>query len=539
MRPIHRLVVLLGFAALAFAPRLARADDEQPPQAEEQKAEKAEVKAAPRAEAAPAEAPAPAEAADAEQAAPDDAADAPLPPDSAEYKATFAGIPTEVGEEPEQADGKLAPTLSADQLREMAKLARDKVLARMQAKMKQKAAERMGKISAFIFYFSLLGVLLLGMPLVLAKRFPGQGARLFKYSALAAVTFFVTVNLFGCVVLGFRTAQSKLGDSTNPQLAIASAFFDTIGTHAEDYLDLGKQLFAPTLNGLQNDGDEQPAAVLLENGKKLIKDGGVFVSIANAFKKLDIVFAILPTILLLVTMILFVVAIKPTLVEIVKLPMTAGAGGGEPGVGRGVVTRALRRVGGELLATLCTLGVLVVLTLLAGTILGRVVGPALDALIGYFTLGVIYMQSVASASSALVFVMLIGVILFLLLNLVVVIASMSIYLGKSQKIFQRRWNDGVPLAAHARFWKWGSVSVVVAQLVPWLFILIADWGLDKLDEKLVGDATDASQIPWSAIMLLGPILLVAGFVAVFWAARGLKSVLFLAKYKVPPATQIA
>ena len=38
------------------------------------------------------------------------------------------------------------------------------------------------------------------MPLVLAKKYPGQGSVLFKYSALAAVTFFVTVNLFGGVL---------------------------------------------------------------------------------------------------------------------------------------------------------------------------------------------------------------------------------------------------------------------------------------------------------------------------------------------------
>ena len=463
----------------------------------------------------------------------DDTADVDAPPDSDTYKSAFAGMPDDVAEAPLEArpaDQELAPSLSAEQLRAMVKLAREKVLARMQAKMERTSEARMGKITALIGWFSLAGMLLLALPLVLRERYPGRGRILFKYSLLAAVTFFVTVNLFGGVVLGFKTVQGELGSATNPQLRIASAFFDTLDTHAEDYLVMGKELFAPTLEHL-NDGGEQPALVLLENGKKLVKDADVFVSIASAFKKLDVVFALLPTVLLLVTMVLFVLAIKPTLLEIVKLPITA-ASSGEAGVGRGVVARALRRVGGELLATICTIGVLVVLTLLAGATLGRVVGPALDALISHFSLGIIYLQFVKGASSTLVFVMLFGVILFLVLNLAVVIASMSIFLGKAQKIFQRRFSDGTPLGAHAQFWRWGVPALIVAQLLPWLFIAIADAVLDKLDDKLVGGVTDPASIPWGTIMLVGPIALVGGFLLVFWAGRGIKSIAFLAKYRV-------
>ncbi len=496
---MRRLWIAIAFVWLALAPRGASADDD--PQPEDQ-AEQAE----------------------------------PAAPDSQEYKDAFAGVGSDVvdaSSEHRPADQELAPSLTTDQLRKMVRVARAKVLDRLEAKMEVKAEQRMGKISALIGWFSLSGLLLLFMPLVLRKRYPGQGAALFKYSALAAVTFVVTVNLFGGVVLGFRTAQSKLGPATNPQLKIAAAFFDTIDHNADDYLVLGKELFAPTLAQLQGDSDEQPAAVLIENGKKLIKDADVFVTIARAFKKVDFVFALLPTVLLLVTMVLFVLAIKPTLLEIVRLPMTAVSGA--VGAGRSVVKRALRRVGGELLATLATIGVLVGLTLVSGAILSKVVAPALDALIGYFSLAVIYLQFVSGASSGLVFVMLLGVIVFLVMNLAAVIASMTLYLGKAQKIFQRRFNDGVPLRAHGHFWRWGTISVIVAQLLPWLFIVLADWGIEKIDDKLVGNPTDPSQIPWAAIMLIGPALLVGGFALVYWAGRGIKAIKFIATYKVPAA----
>lgn len=147
----------------------------------------------------------------------------------------------------------------------------------------------MSKISQLIFYFSLAGLLLLGAPLVLRRRYPGQGASLFKYSALAAVTFLVTVNLLGTVVMGFRSAQGALGSSTNPQLRIASGFFDSLDHNAEDLLTTGKELFAPTLARLQGNGDDQPAVVLFENGQRVVKDAQVFVTVAKTFKKLDAV----------------------------------------------------------------------------------------------------------------------------------------------------------------------------------------------------------------------------------------------------------
>ena len=352
---------------------------------------------------------------------------------------------------------------------------------------------------------------------------------LFKYSGLASRDVLPDgVNLFGGIALGPRSAQAALATQTNPQLKIASGFFDALDDNVDELAPLGGTLIGPTLYELQN-SDEQPAALLMENGKKLIKDANVFVSIGRMFKQLDVVFSMLPIVLLLVTMVLFVISIKPTLIEIIRLPSAVASGAAS---GRDVIHSALRRVGGEILVALCTVAVLFALTLLSGAILGYIVKPAVYSIIEFFGTAVIYLANVPDASSGLVFESLFGVILFLALNLVAIIVGMSLFLGKAQKVFQPRFHDRLPLSAQARFWKWGTASVLVTQLVPLVFMVFAAWALEKLETKLIGDG---SSIPWTAVMLVGPLFLLVGYVLAMWALRALKGIVFLAKYKVPPA----
>ncbi|MBA3501131.1 MAG: hypothetical protein H0T65_12205, partial [Deltaproteobacteria bacterium] len=354
-----------------------------------------------------------------------------------------------------------------------------------------------------VFGLSCCGLLLLGMPLLLAKKYPGQGKTLFKYSALAAGTFFVTVNLFGGVLFGMRQAQSALSSYTNPSVAIASGTFDTLYNNADEFVTTGKELFLPTLEAMRNNPDEQPAVMLLENGMKIVEDAKVFMSMAKLFKKVDFIFGILPIILTLVTLILFLLAIKPTLVEIIKLPAAAAAG--KTGAGRDVVTRSIQRVKGEMLATLCTVGVLTVLTLVSAAILGRVVEPALASLLRYFSAAISYLQFVEGASSGLVFVSLFGVILFLVLNLAALILSMSFFLGKSQKIIQARFNEGEPIAKHTRFFKWGVPAVLLVQVFPLVFAHLGEFILDKVNERLLSGVKDAESVPWTKLMIAGPL----------------------------------
>jgi hypothetical protein len=481
-----------------------------------------------------------AQAGDDDDDAPDGSA-APDPEAEHEFEADFAGIsPTidtdavdkELAARPAATD--LVPSITIEQFQNAVRAAKRVVLDRMAAKLAKSSAKKLRQFSTGVFVFSLLGVLLLGIPVVVGKKYPGKLGVLFKYSALAAVTFFVTVNLFGAVLTGMRAAQGALGSATNPSLAIAKGTFDTLDRNADEYISMGKELFLPTLEQMHSGdgGGEQPSVMLLENGQKVIKDATVFLKIAKLLKQLDFIFKILPIILFAVTMILFGIAIRPTLVEIIKLPMRAASG--EAGAGRDVTRRAMHRVWGEMLATVCTIGVLVALTLISGFVLGRIVGPALDTLLDYFSRAVLYLQFVPDASSTRVFLALVGVILFLALNLVALIVSMSFFLGKCQKIFQARFNANVPVGSHARFFRAGIPSVLLVQALPWLFAVIADLVLHELDERAFAGVTAAAEVPWAQVLLVGPLVLVVGFAVWFWAARGLKAMGFLRSYKVVP-----
>jgi hypothetical protein len=433
---------------------------------------------------------------------------------------------------------QLIPSLTPEMFRKLVRLAKRKVLGKMEAKMAAKTAKKMTQFTWVIIGCSLAGFLMLFAPLFLRKKYPGQDTTLVKYSALAAGTFFVTVLAFGGVLFAMKTAQGEVG-ATSPKIAVAGGFFDTLDENAEQYITMGKELFAPTLEQLTSKSDEEPAVALIANGQKIVKDAMVFVRVAKMYKKLNFVFEVLPIILLLVTIVLFVLSIKPTLVEIIKLP--AAAASGRAGVGGDVVRRAIHRVKGELLASLSALGVLFVLSLASSFILSQVVKPALTALIDYFSLAVDYLQFVQDASSTMVFLMLFSVIFFLALNVLTLILSMSFYLGKTQKIFQQRFNDGVPLRTHERFWKWGTGAVILVQLIPLVFVFIAKLGLEKINSSVMSGVTDPSQVSWKTAMFAGPLFLVLGYVAFFWAARGLKGILFLQRYKVklPPPQDAA
>jgi hypothetical protein len=420
--------------------------------------------------------------------------------------------------------------MSREEFRQLVELARRKVLARLEARMAAKQAARMATISTWITRISLLGLLLLATPLVLRRRYPGQGARLLKFSALAALTFVVTVNLFGAVVVGMREVQGALGRQTNPQLRVAEGFFAALHRNADQYRPMAHQLFAPTLAGLEQGGDAQPAAVLIENGTRLLRDARAFTAIATVFKKVDVAFALIPIVLLGVTLVLFVLAIKPTLIEIITMPARMAAG--TQGSALATIRLALRRLGGEVVATGGTLLALVGLTVLSALALGQLLPLAVDSLIQFFGTAVLYLQVEPAASSGVVFVSLLGVVLFLVLNLAAIVLSGAFFLGKLQKILQARCNGGVALSSHARFWRRGVASLLVAQLVPVVF-MVAGWKVvDWFATRMIGDG---SAIRWKSILVGGPAILVLGFVLVFWAARGLAGLTLLARYKVAPA----
>ncbi len=436
-------------------------------------------------------------------------------------------------------DAELMPSIKIEDFQKLVLVAKKVVLGKMKIKAERKQAKKMKTFSLIVVGISGLGVLLLLMPIFLAKKYPGQGGVLFKYSGLAALTFIITVNLFGGVLYGMRTVQGALSGLTNPSVALASGTFDTLHDDADEFLVMGKELFAPTIKEMREHPDRQPVEIILENGQRVLKDAKVFLSIKNMIKKVDFVFGMIPIILTLVTLILFVLAIRPTLMAIIKMPAEVAAG--RAGAGSDVVKQSGRRVIGELKATICTVGVLVVLTILSATVLGAMAKPALKAFLEYFAKSVNYLMFTEGSSSGLVFVALFAVILFLVLNLATLILSMAFFLGKTQKIFQQKFNEGTPLSTHARFFKWGTPSVLLVQIFPMIFAFVVARLLSAIND--ISGVKDAEAVSWTKTLLMGPLVLVVAFIILFWAVRGIKAIKFLATYKVkvavPPSVSSA
>lgn len=460
--------------------------------------------------------------------------------DDAERKKEFADIPSKIDteavdkelEERLKAGKALLPSITVEHFRAALAIAKKVVVKRMGDKMAKKQAKKMATFAKTIFIFSLLGFLLLLMPLVLAKKYPGKMGVLVKYSALAAVTFFVLVNLFGGVLYGMRTVQGKLSHFTNPALAVVNGTFETLDTNAEDYAVMGKELFMPTIKALRGNTDEQPAVLILQNGQKVVKDAMVFVRAAKAVKKVMFVLDYVPIILFIVTLLLLVLAIRPTLMAIIKLP--AQVAGGDEAAGGKVVKQSIARVIGEAKATGCTIGVLFVMTLISALVLDQIMAPAVDALLRYFSLSVQYLQYEPDASSGNVFLALFGVIFFLVINLGVLIVSMAFFIGKMQKIFQARFNHGMAISEHAPFIKWAIPSVLLVQLFPLIFIFVADKVLQSVAYGVTKGVTNPDDVAWGKSLVAGPLCLVVAFLVLFWAARGFKAIKYLFKYKVKP-----
>ncbi len=530
---LRALSLLVVVALVSWSgPAWAQDEEAEPEEAAEAEPE-AEPLAEPEPEPAPEAEPAPAAAAAAATTAVPAQEAAPLP----------QGTTTELPSGPEEAMQLLMAGFSmtdaqkaeyAALLRQVVKAVRGKVMDKMSARVEAKQAAKLDKLGLALGIFSLLGALLLFLPLKLKKKYPGQGRLLFKYSALAALLFFLAVNLFASVMFAMRGAQGVLGQQTNPQLKIVDATFDLFDDKAEDLAAIGPALIEPTLASLTGESDEPVVSTLLGNVQRFQSKLTVFQSLASMFKKVDWLFGMLPIILMGVALLLFVKTALPTLKEIARLPERAAASGHE-GVARSAVRFTLHNVWAEAKATLGAIGVLLGLTLLAGVVLGFVLQPVLEVFITYLTANLLYVMFDPEASAFWVGFALIATMLFLVLNLAVVVLATAFYMGKAQKSFQAKFREGVPLSAQKGLWTWGSLSAAWSMILPVLYVLVAYKAIGWLFEKALERHLDTENLAdsnWGVILGSGPALFLLTFGAVFWAARGGRALGFLARYRI-------
>ncbi|MBL8943922.1 MAG: hypothetical protein JNK45_12280, partial [Myxococcales bacterium] len=232
-------------------------------------------------------------------------------------------------------------------LREVLRSQKDAVALRLEEKIAAKQDEKMATMSRLLGWLSLAGLLLLLLPLSLRRKYPGQEAMLFKYSALAAGVCVAAIFLFSRVLLLLRGIQGALSSVTNPQVAVIDATFQVLDDNVEDLVDVGPMLIeAPLAQVAAGEQDSLPMAIL-DNVSKINEDITIFKTIARQFEGVFAMFGYLPIVLTVVAVVLFVLSIKPVILEIVALPGRVAAGEARAG---DVVKEVFRTVGRELLA---------------------------------------------------------------------------------------------------------------------------------------------------------------------------------------------
>ena len=233
----------------------------------------------------------------------------------------------------------------------------------------------------------------------------------------------------------------------------------------------------------------------------------------------------MPIVLTGLAILLFFVSIKDLIKDIVNAPERAMRGEIPATAVVGIV---FKRVLNEVLATLGTVGVLFVLTLINAFALSFVAYPAMSMFVVELMSTLQYVFVEPGASKTYMYIALTGVFVFLLLAVIVIVASSTLYIGKVQAILRGKLNQGIPLSTHKKFFTWQSLAVLWCIALP-MGVLVA---MSELADYLTEKGTSGAEFDWSMALLPAPIGLVLGFLVIFVAAFGLKALLSIAKYKV-------
>ncbi len=401
---------------------------------------------------------------------------------------------------------------------------RQKVLERTIEKVRVKQEEKLGKLITLLLLLSPAGLLLLAMPLVLKKKYPNQGPTLWRASAIAAVAFTGAMIMFTGLLYVLRVVQNEAGMQTNPQIRVVEASFDAVDRNLDEIAALPGLLEVPLQQLMAGQVDALEVAIL-QNVQSFKEDVTVFKNVAEMFKSVNWLFGWVAIAMTILTIVLFLLTIRPTLTEIVKLPARAAAGEVAPGQVVGMVGR---RIGNELIATLAVAGIAVLIALVSGVIEARLVGPAMDVFVMQFLVDMQYVFVEKSFSTGYVYVSMGSVVAFLVLNIAVVVLAGGFYVGKSQKIMRLRMHDKMPLSEHKKFFLWGSLGLLWALLLPYVVVRI----VLPVSEWIVDSGT-SGEFNWGRVLVAGPLMLALGFVVLFIAGQGLRGMLYAMKYKVP------
>ena len=399
-------------------------------------------------------------------------------------------------------------------------------------KLRAQNASKLGTVTTILAWLSLTGLLLFALPLLRAKKYPGQLGKLFATSALAGGSLTLAILLLTGVLFVTRTVQNSLGEQTNPQIVLQDATFDAADENLEDIAAMPGLLMIPLQQIVSGQQDDLGVAVL-ENAAKFKNDFDPFKSVADALKGVKEFIGYVPIVLTGLAVVLFFLSMKDLVKDVLVAPDRAMRGEIAP---HQIIGLVLKRVGAEILATLGTLGGLFVVTLATSFALGFLATPAMSTFISQLMATLEYVFVEHDANKAYVYVGLLGVLVFLMLAIVVITASGILYVGKLQKILRARFIQGVPISKHKSFFTTQTLAMLWCIALPILTLI----GAAHLADYVTKVGTSGDVYEWSLALLTAPLTLVGGFIVIFVAGLGLKALLSIARYKVEgPVSDVA
>ena len=447
--------------------------------------------------------------------------------------------------------------ISKERLRAWLGLARTKVIDVLQKK-EEAAQDRSFRIILIILaIFGGIGsIIVLLMPLRLTKQYPDRSAELWKASAIAAVTFAVTVALLGGTLLVMRTVQGKVAtQSTSPKMVVANGVFDVLekDEYIEDLSAMSRErldfIKTPLRTVLEASGVDEDARHLAFSAfvaehwvdqlqepelRPLAKNAAMlqehiknFKTVFGFYRNVDWIMGYVPLFMSLLAVVLYMIPLRETLVNIATAPAKAAQGNSTD-----MVAGAKATIFAELKLVGPFLAVMVAFLLLVGVFLSLAVEPLIEVLMSFSFMTVMYIL-VTEASGFVLYASLGGAILLLVGCIAIYILSMVFFIGTMRKILRAKFHWGQPFSRYKSFWSLGSLATVAVLLFPVGFAVLVRW--IALEHVLPGVDMDNGNIT-AMDMLLVPLGGVILMPVLLWGSRCLKALGWVRKYPVKADT---
>ena len=412
----------------------------------------------------------------------------------------------------------------ATELTAKLKEAKTPVVKQPKKTLNQQQSERSTALLQIMLVASLLGLLMLGAPLVLTWRYPRRVHVITGYSMISAALFILVGGIFVGLYALTRYTSQLVSTAYNPQLSITESLFDFLISRADSLVAIGPTIIEPTITAIKAGPDSPALQVILNNVQGFADTLSGFGAVARLAQVLSNVYSLFPLALLLVVFVLFIRNALPTMQEIMRLPGRAARG--EDQAARRTIRFTFQHIRKEAVYALAVIAVLIVLTLIVASVGRGAIEPALEIVLNYILAAMIYAQTEAGAQPGMIVFCTTVALLFLVMVLSVTTVTAVLFLSRTSRVIRTVTRNGAGVRSERRYFLQGLGGTVWAMFIPVIYATAASPAISLFGQK----AVDARA--WGVLFGLIPLALVGGFVVAFWAGNGFKTLMFVRHYSV-------